>query len=50
MQAGFIGGMFSWKRLGLAEVGEKGKSKGGIGRGGKFKRKTKSTTAREQKQ
>ena len=21
MQAGFIGGMFSWKRLGLAEVG-----------------------------
>ena len=28
-QAGFIGDMFSWKRTGLAEVGEKAKSKGG---------------------
>ena len=27
--------MFSWKRMGLAEVGEKGKSKGGKVMGGK---------------
>ena len=29
VQAGFVGGTFSWKRAGLAQVGEKGKSKGG---------------------
>ncbi|XP_045042627.2 uncharacterized protein CFAP97D2 isoform X2 [Desmodus rotundus] len=39
MQAGFTGDMFSWKRMGLAEVGEKGKSKAGKGNCGKSKRK-----------
>ena len=35
VHAGFLGDMLSWKRMGLAEVGEKGKSKGGKGRSGK---------------
>ncbi|XP_045677747.1 uncharacterized protein CFAP97D2 [Phyllostomus hastatus] len=39
MQAGFAGDMYSWKRMSLAEVGEKGKSKGGKGSCGKSKRK-----------
>ena len=38
MQAGFFGNMFSCKRIGLAEVWEKGKSKGSKGRGGKSQR------------
>ncbi|KAM5312669.1 uncharacterized protein CFAP97D2 [Glossophaga mutica] len=39
MQAGFTSDMFLWKRMGLAEVGKKGKSKNGKGSSGKSKKK-----------